>query len=257
MKNADATQKELEANQYSLTSIKRYEAIFGRDFVSPGGLDMAVELIGRLGLAPGARVLDAGCGLGGNAFVMARNYGFQVDGIDLSSHMIEMANRKLDSHGLRDQVSLVQGDCLELNVDRPGYDAVYSRDVFLHIHDKPRLFNRLRAVLRSGGKLLFTDYCCGSEPWSEAFSTYVKGRSYCLHTIADYARIISDAGFRDVEADDMTDRFLQTLQQELDRIPRLDFSAAEKEEMIRSWESKIERVWSGNHRWSLFAAAAS
>ncbi len=248
--------KELESGQYSLASIKRYEAIFGDDFVSPGGLDMAVELIGGLGLAPGARVLDAGCGLGGSAFVMARDFGFRVDGIDLSGRMIEMANRKLESHGLRGRVSLVQGDCLELDVSRPVYDAVYSRDVFLHIHDKPRLFNRLGRVLRSGGKLLFTDYCCGSEPWSVAFSAYVEERGYCLHTISGYAGIISDAGFRDVETNDMTDRFLQILKRERNRIPRLGFSAAEKEEMTRSWESKIERVRSGNHRWGLFTAAA-
>lgn len=254
MKKAGATQQELEADQYSLESIRRYEAIFGEDFVSPGGLDVAVELIGKLGLAPGARALDVACGLGGNAFSMARDFGFRVDGIDLSSHMIEMATRKLESYGLRGQVSLAQGDCLELAVDRSGYDAVYSRDSFLHIHDKSRLFSRLKAVLRPRGKLLFTDYCCDDEPWSEAFSTYVKGRGYCLHTIAGYARIIRDAGFREVEADDMTDRFLQILQQELDRIPRLDFSAAAKEEMMRSWESKIERVRSGNHRWSLFTA---
>lgn len=257
MKYVGATQKELNANQYSLASINHYEAIYGEDFVSPGGLDLAVELIGRLGLAPGARVLDAGCGLGGSAFVMARDFGFQVDGIDLSGNMIEMANRKLESHGLRDQVSLMQGDCLELNLCQPGYDAIYSRDVFLHIHDKPRLFDQLRAALCSGGKLLFTDYCCGSKPWSEAFSAYVNDRGYCLHTIAGYATMISDAEFGDIEADDMTDRFIQVLQHEMDKISRLNFSVAEKEEMTRSWKSKIERARSGDHRWGLFSAINS
>ena len=52
--------------------ILRYEAIFGRTFVSVGGQTSTEEFVARLGLQPGMRVLDIGCGIGGSAFLMAR-----------------------------------------------------------------------------------------------------------------------------------------------------------------------------------------
>ena len=145
------TQEFLDTSQYLEQSILQYEQVYGTDFVSPGGAETARRLIGRLGLKPGARVLDVGCGLGGSAFLMAREFDFRVDGIDLSKNMLAIARRKLDAYGLSARVSLQWGDCLELE---PGadYDAVYSRDVFLHIHDKTRLFAVLYDSLRPGGK---------------------------------------------------------------------------------------------------------
>ena len=169
----EITQEFLDSTQYSTSSILQYEAVYGEDFVSPGGYELVVEHIGHLDLAPGSRVLDVGCGLGGSAFVMARQFCLYVDGIDLSKNMLVMANAKLSAYGLSDRVNLELGDCLELQ--RPEYYyAVYSRDVFLHIDDKTRLFSVLRAALLSGWKLFFTDYCCGEKPLGKEFSAYVE-----------------------------------------------------------------------------------
>ena len=104
----------LDSSQYLAASILLYESVYGEDFVSPGGLAMAREMIGRMALAPGSRVLDVGCGLGGSAFVMARDFGLLVDGIDLSKNMLALANQKLAANGLSDSVRLEWGDCLAL-----------------------------------------------------------------------------------------------------------------------------------------------
>ena len=81
----------LDAGQYTDEGISKYEEIYGRDFVSPGGIETAREFVGRLDLRPGMQVLDAGCGLGGAAFVMARDYGASVTGVDVSANMIRRA----------------------------------------------------------------------------------------------------------------------------------------------------------------------
>lgn len=49
----------------------------------------------KLELEPGQRVLDVGCGTGGSAFFMARQYGVYVHGIDLSTNMISIAQDRL------------------------------------------------------------------------------------------------------------------------------------------------------------------
>ena len=62
----------LDQNQYSRKGILRYEAIFGRTYVSVGGETTTREFVAQLNLSPGMKVLDIGCGSGGSAFHMAR-----------------------------------------------------------------------------------------------------------------------------------------------------------------------------------------
>jgi phosphoethanolamine N-methyltransferase len=243
----------LDSSQYLAASILRYESVYGEGFVSPGGHAMASEMISRIALTPGARVLDVGCGLGGSAFVMARDFGLLVDGIDLSKNMLALANKKLLANGLSNSVSLQWGDCLEL--DRVGhYDAVYSRDVFLHIDDKTRLFSVLHTALRPGGALLFTDYCCGPQPWNDDFSDYVENRGYCLHTIEEYAGLIANAGFEQVTGEDITPRFIEILRSDLERIEGLELDQTTVIELQQSWQQKVARAEAGHQRWGLFTA---
>ena len=252
-KSIEVTQDFLDSSQYLTQSILQYEQIYGEDFVSPGGRAMAVEMIGRLGLAPAARVLDVGCGLGGSAFVMAQEFGLRVDGIDLSKNMLEIANKKLRTRDLNDQVKLEWGDCLQLERD-DYYDAIYSRDVFLHIQDKTRLFAVLKSALRTGGQLLFTDYCCGPQPWSDDFSAYVADRGYCLHTPEEYSALLGDAGFKQVEAEDISARFIDILHSDLQRIDALDVEATVRTKLKQGWQQKLRRSNAGDHRWGLFSA---
>lgn len=249
----EVTQEFLDSSQYLTQSILQYELIYGEDFVSPGGRTMAAEMIARLGLAPGSRVLDVGCGLGGSAFVMASEFGLQVDGIDLSKNMLEIARQKQRAHGLGEQLNLEWGDCLQLDrADR--YDAIYSRDVFLHIHDKARLFLVLKAALRDGGQLLFTDYCCGPKPWGDDFAAYVADREYCLHTPDEYAGLLSAAGFNRVSGEDISARFIDILQRDLERIETLDLEPSVRGKLQQSWQQKLVRSTDGDHRWGLFTA---
>lgn len=249
----EVTQDFLDSVQYQPESILQYERVYGEDFVSPGGKALAQEMIGRLELAPGSRVLDVGCGLGGSAFVMAREFDLKVDGIDLSKNMLEIANRKLAAYGLAEQVNLEWKDCLQLDCDG-FYDAIYSRDVFLHIHDKSRLFSVLHAALRTGGRLLFTDYCCGPKPWSDEFTDYVRDREYDLHTPEAYAGLIENAGFRSVIGEDISARFTELLQAETARIAEAGLEASVREKLLDSWQQKIERSKTGDQRWGFFTA---
>jgi phosphoethanolamine N-methyltransferase len=250
------TQDFLDSSQYLQASILQYESVYGVDFVSPGGREMALELIARLSLSPAARVLDVGCGLGGSAFVMASEFNLQVDGIDLSKNMLALANEKLRANGLSASVNLQWGDCLELDrVDH--YDAVYSRDVFLHIEDKHRLFSVLHAALKQGGTLLFTDYCCSPKPWSDEFNDYVENRGYSLHTTGEYAELITNTGFEQVVAEDITARFTEILHSDLDRIERSDLNRETRRKLQQSWQQKVARAEAGYQRWGLFSARKS
>lgn len=243
----------LDDGQYSRAEILKYEAIYGRDFVSPGGRDTAARFTALLELRPGSRVLDAGCGLGGSAFMMARDHAAEVVGLDLSSNMLEMAAERCAGHGLQDKVRFVLGDILELD-ETSSYDAIYSRDAFLHVHDKARLFAVLHRALVPGGRLLVSDYCAGDIPWSPGFSAYVQQRGYDLHTVGGYADLLRAAGFQDVRAEDRTGEFQKLHEAELARLPAAALSSADSDALATSWREKIERIRSREQRWGLFTA---
>merc|ERR1711894_277377 len=71
----NCTQDFLNAGQYKRNGILRYERVFGHTFVSTGGLTTTKDIVDPIGLKPGMKVLDIGCGTGGSAFYMAKNFG--------------------------------------------------------------------------------------------------------------------------------------------------------------------------------------
>ncbi len=144
-------------------------------------------------------------------------------------------------------------DCMALE-ETGAYEAVYSRDVILHIEDKPALFRILHDALVPGGRLLFTDYCRGEEPPSAEFAGYVAGRGYHLHTVAGYDASLREAGFADVESEDWTERFIRIHRAELERLPAAGLPPGDVAALREGWEAKIARAERGEQRWGCFTA---
>lgn len=94
----------LDGQRYTAENIGRYEFVFGKGFISPGGPKATEELVSRLELKPGSSVLDVGCGVGGSAFYIARTYDCFVYGVDLSVNMILTALERAAATGNGDRV---------------------------------------------------------------------------------------------------------------------------------------------------------
>lgn len=96
---------------------------------------------------PGLRILDAGCGTGGNVRFLQR-YG-RVLGVDLAAEALELGGRRLP--GL-----LARGSVLELPFADASFDLVTSFDVLYHraVIDEGQALREARRVLLPGGRLL-------------------------------------------------------------------------------------------------------
>jgi ubiquinone/menaquinone biosynthesis C-methylase UbiE len=108
----------------------------------------------RLGLPTGARVLDAGCGTGALASVLAQR-GFAVNAVDASSGMRAVAARRLRGSG----VALSDGDPLRgLPFADGAFDLVVCSHV-IHGFPAPARAVFFREALRvSRGLVLFHDF---------------------------------------------------------------------------------------------------
>jgi len=101
---------------------------------------------------------------------------------------------------------------------------------------------------------LFTDYCCARKPWSDEFGAYVQDREYILHTTDEYAELIGSAGFEQIDASDVTPRFIEILRTELDRIKSMPLAPTQRGKLWDNWRLKLERAKAGHQRWGLFSA---
>jgi trans-aconitate 2-methyltransferase len=124
--------------------------------VSNPQFEWGMEVLDRLPLEGDERVLDAGCGSGRvTAAVRERLPRGSVLAVDASPSMVEQARAALGE----DRVEYEVADLAELTVDEP-VDAVISTACFHWIPDHDRLFARLHAALRPGGRI---EAQCGGE----------------------------------------------------------------------------------------------
>ena len=110
-------------------------------------------LFAQRGVAPGARILDAGCGTGGYALELVQR-GYVVTGLDLSVPLLMEAQKRTNSG--RVALTLVCGDLLALPF-APHYDGILCRGVlndFLHTPSRQQVFFSFAQVLRPGGVLI-------------------------------------------------------------------------------------------------------
>ena len=108
------------------------------------------RLCGALGLAPGMRLLEIGCGWGGFAEIAAHEFGAQVVGITLSPAQLAYARQRIAARGLSDQVELRLQDYRDVGGQ---FDRIASIEMFEAVGEPywPAFFATVRARLAPGG----------------------------------------------------------------------------------------------------------
>jgi len=123
--------------------------------VSSPHVEWASALLERLDLRGHETVLDAGCGSGRvTQMLVERLPRGHVVAVDQAPSMVEHARETLG-----DRATVLQAELTELELEAP-VDAVFSNAVFHWVADHDRLFGRLHAALRPGGRLVAQ---CGGE----------------------------------------------------------------------------------------------
>jgi SAM-dependent methyltransferase len=123
------------------------------------GTEQEVEyLVGALGLEPGQRVLDVGCGPGRHSLALARR-GLVVVGVDLSPDFIALAREAATVEGLSARFE-------EQDVRALAYDGEFDAVIclcqggfgLLGGHDEADVFARIVAAVRPGGGLALSAF---------------------------------------------------------------------------------------------------
>lgn len=252
-----------QARQYTVEGIKQYERMYGHNYICTGGEQTTREFACRLGLSPGQRVLDVGCGTGGSAFFMARHYGAHVHGIDLSTNMIHLAIERDGKQEIeiKKRLQFEITDVLETCYDESSYDVIYCRDAVPHIQDKQILFQKFYRWLKPGGKIFMTDICLGKKPASDEFKAYMyTRRGYSLQSQETSKASLEKAGFKQVVVEDRSQKLVTIHKQELETfIPTeeafvAEFSRRDFNDLVKTWTDVIQWTEDGQMTWGCYTA---
>jgi sterol 24-C-methyltransferase len=112
-----------------------------------------------LGLRPGMKVLDVGCGVGGPMRAIARFSGANVVGVNNNDYQINRGAKHNEKARLSHLCSFMKADFMKLPVPDKAYDAVYAIEATCHAPDKVKLFKELHRVMKDGAEFAGYEWC--------------------------------------------------------------------------------------------------
>ncbi len=207
------------------------------------------DLVARkLGLKPGMRLLDVGCGWGGMVRHAVRHYGVTALGVTLSEQQARYAAARLEREGLSDRGQVRHLDYRD--VTETGFDVVSSIGLTEHVGPKnyPAYFAFLRSKLADGGRLL--NHCItrpdNTQPGApeRGFIHRYVFPDGGLTGSGDIVRAAENAGFEVRHHENLRDHYAMTCR---------DWCA----NLSKNWDEAVGEAGLGTARvWGLYLAGS-
>jgi ubiquinone/menaquinone biosynthesis C-methylase UbiE len=102
-------------------------------------------------------VVDLGCGVGASLCYLAGALPITGTGVTLSPLQVEAARRRIDSAGLSERVTCIEGDFGALPAGLQPADVAYAIESFVHGPDPARFFSEAARIVRPAGALVVCD----------------------------------------------------------------------------------------------------
>jgi sterol 24-C-methyltransferase len=162
-----------------------------------------------LGLKPGMRVLDVGCGVGGPQRTLAKRFGAAIVGLNISEYQLGKCAAYNGKAGLEDLCSVLRGDFMAIPAENGSFDAAYQVEAMPHAPDKTSAYAEIFRVLRPGAVFAGYDWCMtplydGGDPVHRELKQGIEYGN-ALPEIASFTEVAESlraAGFEGIETHD-------------------------------------------------------
>jgi len=216
-------------------------------------LDQAQEakyaLVARkLGLRPGMRMLDVGCGWGGMVLHAAREHGVHAVGVTISAAQAELARKRVAEAGLSELVEIRLQDYREVG-DGP-FDAISSIGMAEHVGQAQlqAYATHMYELLAPGGRLLNHAISRRPGPVMDPKRSFLVRYVFPdgeLHPLATTVDTLEQAGLEVRDVESLREHYARTCRA---WVQRLD----------ERWEDAVALSTPGRARvWRLYLAASA
>ena len=102
---------------------------------------------------PGSKILEAGCGVGAQTIILAKNSPeAKITSIDISEESLITAKNLIDKEGIKN-VQFKQADIMDLPFGKESFDHIFVCFVLEHVLDPVMALKELKKYLKKGGSI--------------------------------------------------------------------------------------------------------
>lgn len=168
--------------------------------------DESAQIPRLLQVTDESSVLEIGCGSGVYGLQVVRATGCKLIGLDINELGIRNANRLASDSGAGGKVRFEVCDVAKpLPFADASFEAVFSNDVLCHIPGRLSVLAEMYRVLKSGGRMLFSDaLVIGGVISQDEIAARSSIGYYLFSPPGENERLIQKAGFTGLEVSDTT-----------------------------------------------------
>lgn len=149
-------------------------------------------------------VLDAGCGVGGTAIWLAKNFQIKVYGITLTENQVDQAKKNAKKHAVEDLCSFSLQDYHSTKFPNEYFTVIWAQESLPHSPDKKKFLKEAFRLLKPGGRLVTADYFLGQKflnsKENNVFSAWLDGWAMTNLTHSNqFTNLLEEIGFRNVK----------------------------------------------------------
>ena len=191
----------------------------------------------KLGIEPGGRHLDIGCGWGSLSLHAAEKFGAQVVGVTISSEQKAFIDARIRERGLERRVEIRLQDYREVP-DGP-FDTISSIEMGEHVGQRnyPTFTGQIHRLLEPGGRALIQQMSRTTRPGGGPFIEAFIAPDMHMRPVGETVDLIEQAGLevRDVHA--MREHYVWTVNAWYDTFE------ANWDQVVAMVGEEVARVW--------------
>ncbi len=125
------------------------------------GFDDAVKrraerILEKAELNEDSKILEIGCGMGGNAIRLAKLTGAKFIGIDINGEALEIAREKAQEEGVEDLIEFRETDFESIDTEE-SFDLIFGIETFCYCKDIEGTVSQFSDLLKEDGILILSD----------------------------------------------------------------------------------------------------
>ena len=189
--------------------IRVRHAIWGEGFRWPGGVPFVLELVKPFAINSSMSMLDFGCGAGGPARAIAKEFDVWITGIERDRDQVELGKLLSTKAGLERKAEIIAYDPDHFVSRSGGFDCILTVDTLFRFDSRELILARLEHSLKTRGQLTVCDYIRGDKvaPDDPLLAGALGAESPVLWAKGEYEKRFNDLKFDLRVSEDITEKF--------------------------------------------------